>query len=128
MRVNLLTRDHFGPSLWKTDFFGAEQMTPAILILFALASTVPVINLANICHPADSGASKADREMTQRSCVADERMAARQLVRVWRKVPAVVRSSCADQSLRLSPSYVEMLTCVEMQTGGNFSVLGDLQP
>jgi hypothetical protein len=96
-------------------------MAAPILIILALASVVPTISAASMCHGALSGVAAEDRVSAHRSCIADEGAAARQLKLEWAKIPIVIRTNCSDEAMIISPSYVEMLTCVEMLNGGKFS-------
>ncbi|MBV8568590.1 MAG: hypothetical protein JO273_24375 [Methylobacteriaceae bacterium] len=97
-------------------------MLPSVLVFLAFASTVPTFNLANSCRAAGFGASAEDRVKAHESCMQEEQAALKQLRLVWGRISGSVRQSCAGQSLEIAPSYVELLTCVEMRSGGNFTV------
>ena len=47
-------------------------------------------------------------------CIATEKAAREQLLKVWGTVPASVKVQCA-QPTAYSPSYVEWVTCAEME-------------
>jgi hypothetical protein len=96
-------------------------MVAALVLIFALGSSVPNISLQRTCQGARSGALPEDQANAYKSCVHDEETARTQLRQVWNKIPGDVRQSCADEATGISPSYVELLTCLEMRTGGKFS-------
>jgi hypothetical protein len=52
-------------------------------------------------------------------CVGDETSARDQIKREWNRFTAADRSNCAPTP-GMQFSYVELLTCLEMQRGGNF--------
>ena len=96
-------------------------MVAALVLVFALGSSVPNIGLQQTCRGAQEGALPEDRANAYQSCVHDEETARTQLRQVWNRVPAGIRQSCTDEATGISPSYVELLTCLEMRTGGKFS-------
>jgi len=96
-------------------------MVAALVLVFALGSSVPNIGLQQTCRGAQEGALPEDRANAYQSCVHDEETARTQLRQVWNRIPPVIRQSCTDEATGISPSYVELLTCLEMRTGGKFS-------
>jgi hypothetical protein len=96
-------------------------MAAPILFVLALTASVPTLNLERSCRGAQSGALPEDRASAYKSCLHDEQEARRVLQRKWNQIPAAARTSCVDEATGSSPSYVELLTCLEMRTGGNFS-------
>jgi hypothetical protein len=96
-------------------------MVAALVLVFALGSSVPNIGLQQTCRGAQQGALPEDRANAFQSCLHDEQTARSQLTRVWNRIPADIRQSCTDEATGISPSYVELLTCLEMRTGGKFS-------
>jgi hypothetical protein len=90
-----------------------------LFILFALpasatlahADQVPNLDVAKSCHDAkDFGVS--DAQQTFKNCMLDEKEAKDQLVQKWSQFSAANRHSCIPDAP--APSYVEMLTCLEM--------------
>jgi hypothetical protein len=72
---------------------------------------VPVLDMARTCRAAqDYGTT--DPKQTFRNCMLDEKEARTQLNQKWSKFKATSRRSCIPP--RPIPSYVEMLTCLEM--------------
>jgi hypothetical protein len=72
---------------------------------------IPVLDMARTCRAAqDYGTT--DPKQTFRNCMLDEKEARTQLNQKWSKFKATSRRSCIPP--RPIPSYVEMLTCLEM--------------
>jgi hypothetical protein len=77
----------------------------------ACADHVPNLNVANSCRDArDFGVS--DAQQTFKNCMLDEQEAKQQLEQKWSQFKPASRRSCIPDAP--SPSYVEMLTCLEM--------------
>ncbi|MGA9137068.1 MAG: hypothetical protein WBZ39_03925 [Methylovirgula sp.] len=77
----------------------------------AKADPVPKLDVAKSCRDArDFGMS--DAQQTFKSCMLDEQEAKDQLVKKWSQFKADARRSCVPDVP--GPSYVEMLTCLEM--------------
>jgi hypothetical protein len=77
----------------------------------ARADQVPNLDVAKSCHDAkDFGVS--DAQQTFKNCMLDEKEAKDQLVQKWSQFTPANRRSCAPSAP--APSYVEMLTCLEM--------------
>jgi hypothetical protein len=53
-------------------------------------------------------------EHTLESCVNDENAAKAELRQKWGSYPAAVRSRCVAETMIGDPSYVDILTCVQM--------------
>ncbi len=86
---------------------------PALLVAAPLAQAdqVPVLDVQKSCRQAqDYGVSDAQR--TFRNCMLDEKEAKQQLVQKWSQFKLSDRRSCIPDAP--APSYVEMLTCLEM--------------
>jgi hypothetical protein len=49
-------------------------------------------------------------------------MTREQLSKIWSQIPIGSRQLCTDVATGFSPSYVELLTCLEMQAGGDARV------
>jgi hypothetical protein len=93
-------------------------MTP-VLILIALAASVPNVDPHKICQTAREAALPEDRASAYDSCVHDEQAAREQLQQKWAQFSANARTTCAEPQASMT-SYVEMLTCLEMQSGSDF--------
>ena len=90
-----------------------------IFLLAALGPSIPAADINKICASAQVGALPEDRAKALRGCVADETSARDQIKREWNRFTAADRSNCAATP-GMQFSYVELLTCLEMQRGGNF--------
>jgi hypothetical protein len=91
----------------------------AMFLLAALGASIPPANIDKICASAQVGTLPEDRASALRGCVGDETSARDQLRREWGHYSAADKSNCAETP-GMQFSYVELLTCMEMQHGGNF--------
>jgi hypothetical protein len=92
-------------------------LLPAMLVgsqlLIAVVDQVPDLNFEPICRngAAQSMTGKDDREI----CMQDERTARDQLAKAWSSFAPADRARCIRMStMDRSTSYVEVLTCLEM--------------
>jgi hypothetical protein len=77
----------------------------------ARADQVPRLDVARSCRDAkDFGVT--DPPQTFKNCMLDEQEAKGQLIQQWSQFKPAERRSCIPDAP--SPSYVEMLTCLEM--------------
>ena len=77
------------------------------------ADTVPKLNYEPSCRAAVETSAIAGRD--ENSCKRDEEAARDSLVKVWTQYSTVQRTHCVKlTSLGGPPSYVELLTCLEM--------------
>jgi hypothetical protein len=90
-----------------------------VFFLVALAASAPNVDLQRICQGARSAALPEDRASAFDSCMHDEQAARDQLQQKWTQFPSAARDTCALPQAVMT-SYVEMLTCLEMQNGGDF--------
>jgi hypothetical protein len=93
-------------------------MTP-LVILIALTASVPNVEPQKICQSARMAALPEDQSSAYDSCVRDEQAAREQLQKRWAQFSTAARSTCAEPAASMT-SYVEMLTCLEMQSGVDF--------
>lgn len=104
-----------------------SALLPIILVALhtgVAANRVPNFKLAPTCSVALSGRS---------ACRSDEQEAKRSLQKDWNGFTHAQRRSCVDLSqLGGPPSYVELLTCLEMAKEATSlppsDRLGDLKP
>jgi hypothetical protein len=93
---------------------------PALLPMLALsahvvlvADKVPQLSFEQSCRAAVEAAATPNRD--ENACLADERQAKAKLEQEWTKFTAAQRQHCTRLSTTGGPpSYVELLTCVEM--------------
>jgi hypothetical protein len=81
--------------------------------LVLAADTVPKLNYEPSCRAAVESSAIASRD--ENSCKQDEETARATLGKVWTQYTTVQRAHCVQlTSLGGPPSYVELLTCLEM--------------
>ncbi|HUB63050.1 MAG TPA: hypothetical protein VL996_01130 [Methylocella sp.] len=89
----------------------------ALLILPVLAEaksdTVPVLNIKPSCLEARSFIGN-DQNLAYQSCMKDESEARAELAKKWAHFKLEDRRDCVAQGATPMPSYVEILTCLEM--------------
>ena len=89
-----------------------------VLFLVALTTSAPSANIPAICQSAREGASPERKAAAYEACVQAEQAARDRLQRRWNQFSTSARSIC-QRSEAFSLSYVEMLTCLEIQTNGD---------
>ena len=90
-----------------------------MFLLAALGTSIPQADVNKICASAQVDTLPEDRANALRGCVADETLARDQLRRGWGRYSAADKTNCAETP-GMQFSYVELLTCMEMQHGSNF--------
>jgi hypothetical protein len=89
----------------------------SLLVLPAFASArvekVPTLAIEGSCHDAESY-GLTEPEQTYKNCMLDENVAKQQLEKNWSQYKAATRRQCIAAGAFPSPSYVELLTCIEM--------------
>src|SRR6202044_358985 len=85
-----------------------------------LAISVPSVDPHKICQDSRNAALPEDKANAYDSCVHDEQAAREQLQQKWTQFSATARATCVEPQASMT-SYVEMLTCLEMESGGNFA-------
>ena len=96
---------------------GALTLLPHLAV--AADATLPTANVESMCQAERSAAPPGSEASDFQSCVNDERKALNELRRNWARYPIKARATCAEPD-GMSISYVELQTCFEMQSGGNF--------
>jgi hypothetical protein len=87
-----------------------------LLILAALAASAPAIDSQRVCRSELSGIPQAEQPDVYKDCLRDEQAAHDELNKDWTKFPGAVQRTCSELG-RLTGSYVEVLTCIEIRTG-----------
>jgi hypothetical protein len=106
-------------ALARVPFGGWDGDAMAIvLFLMALAGAAPTADIPGICRAARDGASPERKVAAYEACVHAELAARDELQRRWSQFSVLARSTC-ERAEAFSISYVEMLTCLELQTDGN---------
>jgi hypothetical protein len=91
-----------------SETFAAGKALPAA-VSQKVAGGVPNFDIRSICSKVTGGIE------TPSGCATDEQSAREQLNKVWTQYASTERSRCAElSSLSGLPSYVELLTCLEV--------------
>lgn len=77
---------------------------------------VPYLNVKGSCMDAQKFSAGDDKNLAFRGCMQDETNAKSELDKRWSSFKGKDRSNCVEQSRFPSPSYVEVLTCLEMSS------------
>jgi hypothetical protein len=97
--------------------FAAGLIWIALLALPDLASAkpdgVPRFDVARSCNEAQAYTGD-DKNLAYRGCMKDENEARAELARKWAHFKPGDRKDCVEQGAAPVPSYVELLTCLEM--------------
>jgi len=91
-----------------------------LLLVAALAASLPTVDVKAICRSAQSAALPEDRSRAFDSCVNEEQAAFDQLKQNWSRYSRAAHENCSEFG-GMSLSYVELLTCLKMQSGGDLS-------
>lgn len=94
-----------------------------VIFLLAFAASLPTVDIENICRSARSAALPEDQPTAYAGCLREEQDARDQLRRNWAKYSPEAHEACNEDRALLF-SYVELLTCLEMQPGGSLSMEG----
>jgi hypothetical protein len=80
---------------------------------------VPDFDVESSCRDAEKfGLQGQDKDIGYKGCIQDERNAKDELKQRWSKFNTQYKQICVEQARAPSPSYVEVLTCLEMYTDG----------
>ncbi|HET6378584.1 MAG TPA: hypothetical protein VFG05_09815 [Methylocella sp.] len=74
---------------------------------------VPKYDIAKTCRAAGAYAG-SNKDLAYKGCVRDESDARAELIRKWTQFNAQDRADCIAQGAEPMPSYVELLTCLEI--------------
>jgi hypothetical protein len=89
-----------------------------VFILVALAASLPTTSLESVCEGAKVGSLPEDQASAFQVCVQDEKAARDELQKKWGHFSVSMRETCAEPA-GVMFSYVELLTCLEMQPGSD---------
>lgn len=91
----------------------AMPVLPLLLLplTVAVSDAVPNFNIEPTCR---GGLSDPKDNARYSQCLKEETAAKTTLAANWAKYPAADRASCAGTARLGTPSYVELLTCLEM--------------
>lgn len=94
----------------------------AQLLFAALATSPPHLGLKELCVPSRAAALAQDKASAYEEFIHEEGAAREQLRQQWSRFPANARSVCVCPS-GISESHVELLTCLQMESGRDFGTL-----
>ena len=77
---------------------------------------VPALNVRQSCKDRQKFTSGDVNDSTFKGCMQDENAAKDQLSKRWSSFKPKDKQDCVEQGITPSPSYVEVLTCLEMDT------------
>ena len=104
----------------KTQARRVIMIVPAMLItslglVVTVADTVPRYDVRSTCRKAVALTAMGEGGRTVESCMTGEDAARKDVEKDWTKTPAAERTQCVS-TVRAdsSPSYVELLVCLEM--------------
>ncbi len=84
-------------------------------LVVAVADGMPNFDITRSCRLDVAATTGLSVDQSMKSCVNDEQQAKTQLAGQWSKFPAPSRASCTSQeSIGGTPSYVSLLTCLQM--------------
>ena len=86
-------------------------------LAIAVADGVPTIDIQKTCKPAAVVTAGPSAQTDINICVSSEQKARDQLVKDWAQYAAADKTRCVQAGPRVYlPSYIEWLTCLEMET------------
>jgi len=84
-------------------------------MVVTVADGMPNFDIGRSCKLDVAATTGLSVDQSIKSCVNDEQKAKRQLASQWSKFPAPSRASCVSlESIGGTPSYVSLLTCLQM--------------
>ena len=101
--------------LLATSLFCLSLTTPGVAN--AASSGVPTADIATTCRTSEKTLINIfgdETQQTYQSCMTSENGAREQIVKNWQNYPAGARQRCVNTTGYM-PSYVEWLTCLEME-------------
>jgi hypothetical protein len=85
-------------------------------LVIAVADGVPTVNIQNTCKAAASVTAGTSVQTDIDICVSSEQKARETMVKDWSQYAAADKSRCVQAGPKVYlPSYVEWLTCLEME-------------
>jgi hypothetical protein len=91
----------------------------SLILVAALAASFPNIDIHKACLNAEAAALPDKRASVFESCVAEEEKAKSVLSQKWSEFSPTARQSCSEAKGGFQQSYVELMTCLQIQSGVN---------
>ena len=90
------------------------MLVTTVSLMIQVADTVPRYDVRGVCRKAVALAGGSEGRSVE-NCMAGEDTARKDLEKDWAKAPAAERTQCIGTvNVGGAPSYVELLTCLEM--------------
>ena len=87
-------------------------------LVVTVADTMPKFDIARSCKIDAAATAGISVDQPTANCMRDEQQALQQLGSQWSSFPAQSRASCSsEEKIGDSPSYVSLLTCLQMSKG-----------
>ena len=83
-------------------------------LVVAVVDGLPTVSIQNTCKAAANVTSGTSIQQDIDLCMSSEQKARETMVKEWSKYSAADKARCVQAQVYL-PSYVEWLTCVEME-------------
>ena len=107
--IRLSRQSRFGLEALMCAALAATLLTPSI----AASDGPPKLKLGQSCEAAARGAITAGRD--KEACMEDERTAQDQITKTWSQYAPADKTDCVGMNRTGGPpSYVELLTCLEI--------------
>jgi hypothetical protein len=75
---------------------------------------VPKYNVKENCGAAEDATGFGEPGQTTKNCILDENEALKSITEKWSTFKPATRRTCVEAGARPNPSYVELITCLEM--------------
>jgi len=101
--------------LFATGLFCLSLATPGLAS--AASNGVPTADITTTCRTSEKALIAifgAETQQNFESCMNSEKEAREQIVKNWQNFPTGARQRCVNTTVYM-PSYVEWLTCLEME-------------
>jgi hypothetical protein len=111
-----MARKRAGPQVLAAHVLAATiPLALGATLLHAAADKVPNLDVETGCRAAARMGDKLSLDTTLGQCLADENSARAELEKQWTQFPPALRQRCvATTETGGSPSYVEVLVCLQM--------------
>jgi hypothetical protein len=90
-----------------------------LIVLATLTAFSSNVDPKTICESARAASAGDDQPTAFSGCIRDEQQARDELKRSWARYSVASRATCAEPQGEMM-SYVEVLTCLQMQNGAKF--------
>src|SRR5262245_51414326 len=84
-------------------------------LVINVADRVPRYDVKSTCRGAIKLTADTSQGRTEKNCLAGEEAARKNLAKDWLQFPSLERLQCESTLAPGSPSYVQLLSCLEMK-------------